>query len=253
MRLFIDDGARGTPQQTRNRADQLQFLSQDPFGAMRQAIPILGESAGVGGACTERGYEIVKRIDAREFFGGQTDHLAEAGVHRANFLPRSEKDHSFLEPFNNIQHLGNAVLRGSPLATIGLLLEGCKNFLMTQLQLGDLLATLQLQQRRNSQRSAKFQSFQCNQRGRASTNARDQRSERFTSGLQREGNHPRDFSLGRRNPGFATSDVMGLKCPAPDAAQLLTFERTNPGSGAALPSKAHALRRWVKRTLPCLR
>jgi len=42
--FFVKDGTRGALQQARNRADQLQFFSQGPFGAVRQTTPILGES-----------------------------------------------------------------------------------------------------------------------------------------------------------------------------------------------------------------
>src|SRR6266404_2227366 len=72
-------------------------------------IPTLRESTGVGGAHTERGNEIVQRLDAPQFFRGQADDLAEAAVRGANFLLCPEEHHVFLEPFNDFRDLTEAV------------------------------------------------------------------------------------------------------------------------------------------------
>src|SRR6266478_6814406 len=72
-------------------------------------IPTLRESTGVGGAHTERGNEIVQRLDAPQFFRGQADDLAEAAVRGANFLLCPEEHHAFLEPFNDFRDLTEAV------------------------------------------------------------------------------------------------------------------------------------------------
>src|SRR5258708_3162751 len=77
-------------------------------------IPTLRESTGVGGAHTERGNEIVQRLDAPQFFRGQADDLAEAAVRGANFLLCPEEHHAFLEPFNDVRDLTEAV-QGLPI------------------------------------------------------------------------------------------------------------------------------------------
>src|SRR5690242_16402807 len=86
-------------------------------------MPTLGESTRVGGAHTERGNEIVERLDAREVFGGQAGDLAEAAIHGANFLLCAEEHHAFLEPFYDVRDLAGAVLGLLILAAFGQGLE----------------------------------------------------------------------------------------------------------------------------------
>jgi hypothetical protein len=74
--FLIKDGARGTLQQARNRADQMQFLAHAAFGAAIRTMPALGEITGICGARTERANEIVEGLDAPELFGRYTDDLA---------------------------------------------------------------------------------------------------------------------------------------------------------------------------------
>src|SRR5260370_40155744 len=111
----------------------MQFLTHGAFAVETQSVPVRGEPSGVGNAHTKRADEIVERFNARKLFRRQANDLPEAAVQCANFLVRANEHYTFLEPLNNIQNLGNAVLSVFLLAVVRLLFQGCKKTLSTAL------------------------------------------------------------------------------------------------------------------------